>query len=87
MSEIQTELDIRQESSPESVLKGYVYDGLWTLALAIERVAQLYEQRDGITWAANVSDTEDWSKLSAELLQAISNTSFIGVTVSASPPI
>ncbi|VDK68913.1 unnamed protein product [Litomosoides sigmodontis] len=80
VSEIRAELDIGQESSPESVLKGYVYDGLWTLALAIEHVAQLYKQRDGITWAANVSDTEDWSKLSAELLQAISNTSFIGVT-------
>lgn len=30
----------------------------------------------------NVSDAEDWTKLSAELLEAVSSTSFIGVTVS-----
>ncbi|CAG9531980.1 unnamed protein product [Cercopithifilaria johnstoni] len=80
VSAIRTELDVRQGSSPESVFKGYVYDGLWTLALAIEHVTQLYQQRDGITWIPNVSDTEDWTKLSAELLQAVSSTSFIGVT-------
>ncbi|KAL3998361.1 7 transmembrane sweet-taste receptor of 3 GCPR family protein [Acanthocheilonema viteae] len=80
VSAIRTELNARQESSPESVFKGYVYDGLWTLALAIEHVAQLHQQRDGITWIPNVNDTEDWAKLSAELLQAVSNTSFVGVT-------
>ncbi|VIO96229.1 Uncharacterized protein BM_BM7432 [Brugia malayi] len=80
VSAIRTELDDRQGSSPESVFKGYVYDGLWTLSLAIEHVAQLHQQRDGITWIPNVSDTEDWTKLSVELLQAISSTSFIGVT-------
>lgn len=59
-----------------------MYDGLWTLALAIEHVAQLHHRRDGIMWLSNVTDTEDWTKLSAELLQAVSSTSFIGVTVS-----
>ncbi|EJW77337.1 hypothetical protein WUBG_11754, partial [Wuchereria bancrofti] len=87
VSAIRTELDGRQGSSPESVFKGYVYDGLWTLSLAIEHVAQLHQQRDGITWVPNVSDTEDWTKLSAELLQALSSTSFIGVTVRTQGPV
>uniref|UniRef100_A0A1I7VEK2 Gamma-aminobutyric acid type B receptor subunit 2 n=1 Tax=Loa loa TaxID=7209 RepID=A0A1I7VEK2_LOALO len=80
VSAIRTELDAREGSSPESVFKGYVYDGLWTLALAIEHVAELHQQREGITWMPNVSDTKEWTKFSAELLQAISRTSFIGVT-------
>uniref|UniRef100_A0A0R3RG66 Gamma-aminobutyric acid type B receptor subunit 2 n=1 Tax=Elaeophora elaphi TaxID=1147741 RepID=A0A0R3RG66_9BILA len=80
VSAIRAELDARQGSSPESVYKGYVYDGLWTLALAIENVAQFHQERDGTIWMPNVSDTEDWTGLSAELLQAVSGTSFIGVT-------
>uniref|UniRef100_A0A915Q272 Gamma-aminobutyric acid type B receptor subunit 2 n=1 Tax=Setaria digitata TaxID=48799 RepID=A0A915Q272_9BILA len=80
VSAIRTELDNKQSLSAESVFNGYVYDGLWTLALAVERVAQLHHQRDGFTWIPNVSDTVDWTRHSAELLQAVNRTSFIGVT-------
>ncbi|KAM3720296.1 Gamma-aminobutyric acid type B receptor subunit [Dirofilaria immitis] len=77
VSEIRAKLDAKHELSPENVFKGYVYDGLWTLALAIEHVLQLHYQRDGFT---SISDTVDWIKLSAELLEAVHSTSFIGVT-------
>uniref|UniRef100_A0A8R1TKA2 Gamma-aminobutyric acid type B receptor subunit 2 n=3 Tax=Onchocerca TaxID=6281 RepID=A0A8R1TKA2_ONCVO len=80
VSAIRTELSLRDESLPESLFKGYVYDGLWTLALAIEHVVQLHYKRDGFTSIADASDTADWVKLSAELQQAVSSTSFIGVT-------
>ncbi|VDN02449.1 unnamed protein product [Thelazia callipaeda] len=80
VSEIRAELDQDQVTTAEGVYKGYVYDGLWTLALAIEEVAQFHYSRDGLTWLPDVSETADWREISTELLQAISRTSFIGVT-------
>lgn len=79
VSEIRMGLDAQQESPTESVFKGYVYDGLWTLALAIEQVSQRHQQPDGTTWIPDLNDAESFSE---EFLQAVSNTSFIGVTVS-----
>lgn len=61
------------------MFKGYVYDGLWTLALAIDDIAKRYKTIYGTIWSPN--DIHEHNSTSASLIRALTNTSFIGVTV------
>lgn len=79
---IRSELEHGQGLSAEGIFRGYVYDGLWTLGLAIESVAEQHMQQHGSIWNPNSGESSNWTQQSAALLQAISRTSFIGVTVS-----
>ncbi|KAK2577679.1 hypothetical protein KPH14_000937, partial [Odynerus spinipes] len=59
---------------------GYTYDGIWAVALAIQHVARRIRQcrRNETISDFKYRDTV-WEKL---FLEALRNTSFIGVTVS-----
>lgn len=60
-----------------SIFHGYTYDGIWSVAMAIQYVAEHKEQ----TLQRFQYRDKNWENIFVEALQ---NTSFEGVTVSSS---
>uniref|UniRef100_A0A915CD40 Gamma-aminobutyric acid type B receptor subunit 2 n=1 Tax=Parascaris univalens TaxID=6257 RepID=A0A915CD40_PARUN len=80
VGEVKEELEAScgKECTP-NVLRAYVYDGLWTLAMAVHRLSVSYQGIYGTMWDP-LSNNGNWSSTHARLLLEINNTSFNGVT-------
>lgn len=64
----------------ENKLKAYVYDGIWTLALAFHNVSMRYKSNHGTLYDPRLFSS-NYSDIHADLLQEITSTLFEGVTV------
>ncbi|VDN56585.1 unnamed protein product [Dracunculus medinensis] len=63
----------------ENKLKAYVYDGIWTLALAFHNVSMRYKSNHGTLYDPRLFSS-NYSDIHADLLQEITSTLFEGVT-------